>query len=148
MGCDVRNSPNSSWKYDTTDFLGDGRETFETYMFKKRILDNPKCQEIKAVVPKGDKVNFVLDIKMNKKEIFEFVHRYKKLFYPDYTLTKCKKEYGKEDFSFFTEGISPLLAVTFPSMGSPCSITFYTSFCNKAYIERQIAKGEILTLKR
>lgn len=147
LGCDVLNSPNSSWKYDTTDFLGDGRETFETYMFKKRILDNPKCQEIKAVVPKGDKVNFVLDIKMNKKEIFEFVHRYKNLFYPDYTLAKCKKEYGKEDFSFFTEGISPILAVSFPSMGNPSSITFYTSFCNKAYIERQKAKGKILTLR-
>ena len=148
FGCDVLSSPNSSWIYDKTDFLGDGCETFETYMFKKRVLENPKCQEIKAIVPKGDKVNFALDIKMNKKEIIEFVYRYKKLFYPDYTLAKCKKECGKEQFSFYTEGVSPLLAVQFPLMGEPCSITFYTSYCNKTYIEKQKTKGKILTLKR
>lgn len=147
IGCDVLNSPNSSWKYDTTDFLGDGAEVYETYIFKKRILGNSKCNEIIANVVRGKSVNFSLDFKMNKKEIFDFVYRYKKQFFPDYTLAKCKKEYGKEQFSIYTEGISPSLDISFPFMGDPCSMTFYTPFCNKAYIEKRKAKGSILTLK-
>ncbi len=148
IGCDVLNSPNSSWKYDTTDFLGNGAEAYETYIFKKRILENPKCNAIVANVVRGKSVNFSIDIKMNKKEIFDFVYRYKKQFFPDYTLAKCKKEFGKEQFSIFTEGISPSLGIRFPFMGDPCSLTFYTSFCNKTYIEKQKVKGKILTLRR
>lgn len=148
IGCDVLKMPNLSWKYDTTDFLGDGREFFETYVFKKVISNNPKCKEIKASVIKGESVNLCIDIKMNKKEIFDFVYRYKKLFFPDYTLAKCEKEYGNEEFSIFTEGISPSLHISFPFMGDPCSLIFYTLFCNKAYIEKQKANGEILTLQK
>lgn len=145
---DVLNAPNSSWKYDTTDFLGDGSEMFETYIFKKHIKDNPKCKEIKAIVPKGDIVNFSLDIKLNKKEILELIYRYKKLFIDDYTLAKCKKEFGDERFPY-TDGISPSLHVSPPMFGETCySLTFYTLFCNKAYIEKQKAQKKILTLEK
>ena len=148
FGCDVSKAPNSSWKYDTTDFMGDLTEVFETYIFKKAIKDNPKCKEIKAVVPRGNTVNFTLDIKMNKKEFIDFAYRYKKLFFPDYTLAKCKKEYGSEEFSFLVEGITPSLSIRFSFMGEPGSIIFYTSFGNKAYVDRLKAKGKILTLKK
>ncbi|MBQ6200649.1 MAG: hypothetical protein IJK50_04335 [Prevotella sp.] len=148
IGCDVLNAPNSSWKYDTTDFLGNGSEMYETYIFKKPVFGNPKCKDVQVNVVKGDSVNLCIDIKMNKKEIFDFVYRYKKLFFPDYTLAKCKKEYGNEEFSIYTEGITPSLDIRFPFMGDPCSIIFYTSFCNKAYIDKQKAKGKILTLQK
>lgn len=148
IGCDVLNAPNSSWKYDTTDFLGNGSEMYETYIFKKPVSGNPKCKDVQVNVVKGDSVNLCIDIKMNKKEIFDFVYRYKKLFFPDYTLVKCKKEYGNEEFSIYTEGITPSLSIRFPFMGDPCSMIFYTSFCNKAYIGKQKAKGKILTLQK
>ena len=148
IGCDILNAPNSSWKYDTTDFLGNGSEMYETYIFKKPVSGNPKCKDVQVNVVKGDSVNLCIDIKMNKKEIFDFVYRYKKLFFPDYTLAKCKKEYGNEEFSIYTEGITPSLDIRFPFMGDPCSIIFYTSFCNKAYIDKQKAKGKILTLQK
>lgn len=148
IGCDVLNSPDSSWKYDTTDFLGNGTEVYETYIFKKRILGNPKCNEIVANVVRGKSVNFSIDIKMNKKEIFDFVYRYKKQFFPDYTLTKCKKEYGKEEFSIYTEGISPSLDIRFPFMGDPCSMIFYTSFCNKTYIDNKKVQKKVLTIEK
>ena len=147
LGCDVLKAPNSSWKYVNTDFLGDGAETFETYVFKKCVLDNPRCNEIEAIVPKGDNVNFCMNVRTNKKDILDFVYKYKKLFFPDYTLAKCEEEYGKEEFSFHLEGVSPFLNVRLPFMGESCSITFYTSFCNKAYIEKLMAAGNILTLK-
>ena len=148
IGCDVLNSPDSSWKYDTTDFLGNGTEVYETYIFKKRILGNPKCNEIVANVVRGKSVNFSIDIKMNKKEIFDFVYRYKKQFFPDYTLAKCKKEYGKEEFSIYTEGISPSLDIRFPFMGDPCSMIFYTSFCNKTYIDNKKVQKKVLTIEK
>jgi hypothetical protein len=148
IGCDVLNAPNSSWKYDITDFLGNGSEMYETYIFKKPVSGNPKCKDVQVNVVKGDSVNLCIDIKMNKKEIFDFVYRYKKLFFPDYTLVKCKKEYGNEEFSIYTEGITPSLSIRFPFMGDPCSMIFYTSFCNKAYIDKQKAKGKILTLQK
>ena len=148
IGCDVLNAPNSSWKYDITDFLGNGSEMYETYIFKKPVSGNPKCKDVQVNVVKGDSVNLCIDIKMNKKEIFDFVYRYKKLFFPDYTLAKCKKEYGNEEFSIYTEGITPSLSIRFPFMGDPCSMIFYTSFCNKAYIDKQKAKGKILTLQK
>ncbi len=148
IGCDVYKAPNSSWKYDTTDFLGNGSEMYETYIFKKPVSGNPRCKEIQANVVKGESVNLCIDVKMNKKEVFDFVYRYKKLFFPDYTLTKCKEEYGNEEFSIYTEGITPSLHISFPFMGDPCSLIFYTSFCNKAYIEKQKANGEILTLQK
>lgn len=149
VGCDVFKVPNSSWKYDTTDFLGDGREFFETYVFKKVISNNPKCKEIIANVCKGDYVNLSMTYKMNKKEVFDFIYKYKKLFFPGYTLAKCKKEYGNEPYSILVEGISPSLSIRPPFSGeNTCSLTFYTSFCNKAYIEKQKANGKILTLQK
>lgn len=147
IGCDIFNVPNSTWKYESTDFLGNGSEMYETYIFKKTISVNPKCKEFQAYIVKGESTNLCIDIVMNKKEIMDFVYRYKKLFFSDYTLTKCKKEYDNEEFSIHTEGISPSLDIRFPFMGDPCSITFYTSFCNRAYIEKQKAKGKILTLR-
>lgn len=148
VGCDILKAPNSSWKYDTTDFLGDGGEMYESYIFKKPISGNPKYKEIQAYVVKGESVNFCIDVKLNKKEIFDFVCRYKKLFFPDYTLAKCKREYGKEESSIYTEGISPSLNISFPFMRDPCYITFYTSFCNRDYMDKQKAKGKILTLQK
>lgn len=147
IGCDILKAPNSSWIYDNTDFLGDGFETFETYNFKKNI-ENPKCKEITAVVPKGERVNFSLEIKLNKKDLLDFVYRYKKLFFADYSLAKCKEEYGKER-NFFLEGISPFLTIDSPfTTGDPYTLTFFTSFCNKTYIEKQKKNGKILTLQK
>ena len=148
IGCDILNAPNSSWSYDTTDFLGNGRDMYETYIFKKRVPNNLKCSEIQANVVKGKSVNFCLDIKMNKREIYDFVYRYKKLFYPDYTFAKCKKEYASEQFSIYTEGITPSLDIRFPFMGDPCSMVFYTSFCNTAYVEKKKEQKKILTLEK
>ncbi len=149
VGCDVLKVPNSSWKYENTDFLGDGREFFETYVFKKVISNNTKCKEIIANVCKGDYVNLSMSYKMNKKEVFDFIYKYKKLFFPDYTLAKCKKEYGNEPYSILVEGISPSLSIRPPFSGEiTCSLTFYTSFCNKTYIENQKASGKILTLQK
>ena len=146
IGCDVLKAPNSSWKYDKTDFLGDGAEMFETYVFKKQVLDNPKCKGVEAIVPKGDRVNFCLNLKTNKKDILDFVCKYKRLLFPDYTLVKCKEEY-ENGRHFHIDGISPFLSIDAPLFaGDPYSVTFYTSFCNKAYIEKLMTKGEILTL--
>lgn len=147
IGCDILNAPNSSWEYETTDFLGDGHDFFETHVFKKVISNNPKCKEIIANVCKGEYVNFSMSYKMNKMEVYDFIYRYKKLFFHDYTLAKCKKEYGNESYSILIEGISPSLSVSPPLYGEDTySLIFYTSFCNKDYIERQKANGEILTL--
>lgn len=148
IGCDILNAPNSSWSYDTTDFLGNGRDMYETYIFKKRVPNNLKCSEIRANVVRGKSVNFCLDFKMNKREIYDFVYRYKKLFIPDYTFAKCKKEYASEQFSIYTEGITPSLDIRFPFMGDPCSMVFYTSFCNTAYIEKKKEQKKILTLEK
>lgn len=148
VGCDILNAPNSSWKYDTTDFLGDGSEMYESYIFKKTVSGNPKCKEIQAYVVKGVSVNLCVDLKINKKEILDFVCKYKKLFFPDYSLAKCKKEYGDKEFSIYTEGIRPSLNISFPFMGDPCSVTFYTSFCNNDYMDKLKAKGKILTLQK
>lgn len=148
IGCDILNTPNSSWSYDTTDFLGNGRDVYETYIFKKRVPNNLKCSEIRANVVKGKSVNFCLDYKMNKREIYDFVYRYKKLFFPDYTFAKCKKEYASEQFSIYTEGITPSLDIRFPFMGDPCSMVFYTSFCNTAYVEKKKEQKKILTLEK
>ena len=148
FGCDIINAPNSSWKYSMTDFLGNGFQMYETYIFKKPVSGNPKCKEIRANVIKGESVNFCLDIDMSKDEIFDFVYRYKKLFIPDYTLYKCKKEYGSEQSFIYTEGITPSINISFPFLGDPCSIIFHTSFCNKAYIDKQKAEKEILTLEK
>lgn len=148
IGCDIHKAPNSSWKYDTTDFLGNGSEMYESYIFKKPIPDNPKCKEVQAYVVKGESVNLCIDLKIKKKEILDFVCRYKKLFFPDYSLAKCKKEYGNEEFSIYTEGITPSLIISLPFMGDPCSVTFYTSFCNKDYMDKLKAKGKILTLQK
>lgn len=148
IGCDILKTPNSSWKYDTTDFLGDGSEMYESYIFKKPVSGNPKCKEIQAYVAKGESVNFCIDVKMNKKEIFDFVCRYKKLFFPNYTLAKCKREYGNEESSIYTEGISPSLNIGFPFMGDPCNIIFYTSFCNKTYMDKLKTKGKVISLKK
>lgn len=41
VGCDVLNAPNSTWKYDHTDFGGSLSEQYETYFFKKSVMDNP-----------------------------------------------------------------------------------------------------------
>ena len=148
LDCDVHKVPNSSWKYEKTDFLGDGAEMFETYIFKKIIKDNTKCKEIIANVVKGNSVNLSIDLKANKKEMIEFLYRYKKLFFPDYTLAKCKKEYANERFPFLDE-ISPSLGITPPLFGgSHYSLIFYTSFCNKDYIEKQKTKSKILTLQK
>ena len=148
IGCDILNAPNSSWSYDTTDFLGNGRDMYETYIFKKRVPNNLKCSEIQANVVRGKSVNFCLDFKMNKREIYDFVYRYKKLFFPDYTFAKCKKEYASEQFSIYTEGITPSLDIRFPFMGDPCSMVFYTSFCNTAYVEKKKSQKKILTLEK
>ena len=148
IGCDILNAPNSSWSYDTTDFLGNGKDMYETYIFKKRVPNNLKCSEIQANVVKGKSVNFCLDFKMSKREIYDFVYRYKKLFYPDYTFAECKKEYASEQFSIYTEGITPSLDIRFPFMGDPCSMVFYTSFCNTAYVEKKKGQKKILTLEK
>ena len=148
FGCDILNAPNSSWKYDTTDFLGNGAEMYETYIFKKPVMENIKCKEITANVVKGESVNLSIEFKMNKKEMLELICRYKILFFPDYTLAKCKKEFGREQFPF-TEGISPSLSITPPMFGeSHYSLTFYTRFCNKDYIDKLKAKKKILTLQK
>ena len=148
LGCDVFNVPDSSWEYDNTNFLGDGREFFETYVFKKLIPRNPKCKEIRAHVIQGNRVNLSMDCNMSKKEMLEFIYRYKKLFFPDYTLEKCKKESGEKlSVDFF--GLLPLLNVTPPSFDKTSySVIFYTYFCNKAYIEKLKANDEILTLQK
>ena len=146
IGCEVRNVPDSSWNYDTTDFLGDGTEMYETYIFKKPVLRNLKCKEIIANVVKGSSVNLSIDLKMNNEEIHELIFSYKKLFFPDYTMEKCKKEYGSEQFSFHIDGISPSLSITPPFMGNPYSLIFYTRFCNKAYIEELRANKGLVTL--
>ncbi len=94
-------------------------------------------------------MNLSMSYKMNKKEVFDFIYKYKKLFFPDYTLAKCKKEYGNEPYSILVEGISPSLSIRPPFSGEiTCSLTFYTSFCNKTYIENQKASGKILTLQK
>ena len=72
IGCDRLNAPNSSWSYDTTDFLGNGRDMYETYIFKKHVPNNLKCSEIRANVVRGKSVNFCLDFKMNKREIYDY----------------------------------------------------------------------------
>ena len=82
---------------------------YETYIFKKPVMENIKCKEITANVVKGESVNLSIEFKMNKKEMLELICRYKILFFPDYTLAKCKKEFGREQFPF-TEGISPSLS--------------------------------------
>lgn len=149
IGCDVYNAPNSSWRYDTTDFLGSLREQYETYIYKKTVKGNPKCKKIVANVVKGESVNFCMDVDMTKQEVLELVHQYRKLFYPDYTIAECKKEYskGKKQFGIDLLDINPCLSIIFPnSMQSTCSLTFYTSFCNKAYIEKQLANKKVLTL--
>lgn len=143
--CDVFNSPNSSWEYDTTKLLGNDGEKYESYIFKKTISGNPKSKEIQAAAVIGVGVNFCMDIKMNKKEILDFVYRYKKLFFPDYTLAKCKKEYGDEENLIYTKGISPALNILLSDMGVAYFMGFQTPFCNKAYIDKQKAKGKILT---
>lgn len=148
IGCDILHAPNSSWRYVNTDFLGSLHEQYETYMFKKTVRDNPNIKEIIANVVKGKSVNFCLDINMNKREIYSFTYRYKKLFFPDYTLAKCKQEYGKEQFSIFVEDVNPYLSISPPSLMGPGHIVFYTSFCNRKYIEKQLAKGKILTHKK
>lgn len=147
IGCDVHNAPNSSWKYDHTDFLGSLSELYETYYFKKRLIGNPKFKEIFALAVKGISVNFTLDMNMSKSEIYSFINRYKKLFFPDYSLAKCKKEYGKEKYSILIDDIKPSLSISFPSIMGPGHIVFFTSFCNKSYIDKQKAKGKILTLE-
>lgn len=148
IGCDVLNAPNSSWKYVNTDFMGSLHEQYETYIFKKTVRDNPKCKEIIANVVKGRSVNFCLDIDMNKKESYDFVYRYKKLFFPDYTLAMCKKEYGKARNRIEIEDVNPYLDIEFPSSIDDGHVIFYTSFCNRKYIERQLASRRILTLRK
>ena len=143
FGYDVLNAPNSSWRYIYTDVLNRGAETRDIYIFKKYNFDNPKCEEIKAAVPRGTSVNFIMDVKMNKMEILDFVYKYKKLFYPDYRLSKCHVEYGGESSFITLDDVSPWLSVRLPNWGDPCSISFYTTFCNKAYIDELKAKGKI-----
>ena len=147
FGCDVLNTPNFTWKYDTTDFLGNGRKMYETYIFKKRVSGNPKCKEILANVVKGESVNFCMDYRGSKKDLFEIVYKYKKMFFPDYTMDECKKEYGQEKSSIFINDVNPNLSVSLPFMSSPGSLIFYTLFCNKDYVVKQKANGTILTLK-
>ena len=148
IGCNVFNAPNSSWKYDTTKFNEYKGKKYESYIFKKNIFGNSKCKEIQAVLVTGEGVRFCVDMKMNKKEIIDFVYKYKKLFFPYYTLAKCKKEYGDEEILIFTEEISPSLQILLPDTGTSCSIVFFTSFCNKDYIDKQKAKGEIITQQK
>ncbi len=57
----------------------------------------------------------------------------------------CKNEYGSEEISIYTKGLDPSLSVMFPVDGQPCHITFYTSFCNKTYVEKLKANGTIIT---
>lgn len=148
IGCDVLNAPNSSWRYINTDFLGSLHEQYETYIFKKAVKSNPKCKGIIANVVKGKSVNFSLETNMNKSEIYSFVYRYKKLFFPDYTLAMCKKEFGKARNRIELEDFSPYLYIEFPSMMDYGQVIFYTDFCNKKYIENQLSKGKILTLQK
>lgn len=147
IGCDIQNAPNSSWKYDHTDFTGSLSEQYETYLFKKSVKGNPKCNKIEALVIKGRSVNFTLDIKMNKNELYNFIYSYKKLFFSDYTLAKCKKEYGKEQSQIEIEDFFPYLNIDFPfAKGGAYTVTFYTIFCNKDYIDNQRKSKKILTL--
>ncbi len=146
--CDLFNAPNSSWKYVKTDFQGDGRDFFESYIFTKNISGKLKFKKINLIVPKGKRAKFTLDIKLSKKDLLDFVYKYKKLFFNDYTKAKCKEEYGDEQFSFYIEGVSPFLDVKLPVISELCSLTFYTSFCNKSYIDIQKSKGKILTLQK
>lgn len=143
LGYDVLNAPDASWRYLYTDPLGSGIEMYDVYIFKKSNFDNPKCEEIKATIPRGNAVNFTVDVKMSKTQILDFVYRYKKLFYPDYRLSKCHVEYGDNESSIFLDDVNPFLSVSLPFIGDPCSITFYTSFCNKAYIDELKEKGII-----
>lgn len=136
IGCDVHNAPNSSWKYDHTDFLGSLSEQYETYYFNKRVIGNPQFKEIFALVVKGRSVNFSINMNMNKREIYSFINRYKKLFFPDYSLTKCKQEYGKEKYSILVDDVKPNLSISFSSIMGPGNIVFFTSFCNKSYIDK------------
>ena len=145
IGCDVFNVPNSSWQYENTDFLGNGSEMYETYIFKKPVLNNPKCKEIKANVVKGKSVNIYMDFEGTKKEVNDIMFKYKKLFLPNYTIAQFRKEYGNERYPYL-EGISPALSITPPAMGDPYSLTFYTSFCNKAYVEKLKADRTILAI--
>ena len=85
---------------------------------------------------------------MKKKEIIDFVYKYKKLFFPDYTLAKCTKEYSDEENLIFTEELTPSLHILLPDTGTTCSIVFFTSFCNKDYIDKQKAQKKILTLEK
>lgn len=147
IGCDVLNAPNFSWQYVTTDFLGNLSRQYETYIFKKYVLNNPKCKKIIANVVEGEIVNFSLDTVMTKEEIYDFVYKYKKLFFPGYTIEKCKKEYVNNLYSIFIDGIRPGLSINFSPMINSVSIIFYTTFCNKDYIVKKKAKGEILTLQ-
>ena len=148
FGCDVLNAPNPTWKYDTTDFMGNGREMFETYIFKKRITGNPKCKEIVANVIKGSSVNFSMYSRASKRDLLALVYKYKKMVIPDYTMEECKKEYGQGKSSICVDDVNPYLTVSLPYMGYPGSLIFYTSFCNKDYVVKQKANGTILTLKR
>lgn len=135
IGCDVLKAPNSSWKFETTEIHSyDGKE-YESHIFKKPIFGNPICKEIQAAVVKGESVNFCMDIKMNKIETIDFVYRYKKLFFPNYTLAKCKKEYGNEENLIHTKGISPALNILLSDMGDAYFMGIQTSFCNKAYLD-------------
>ena len=145
IGCDVLNAPNSSWKYETTNFHEYKGKKYESYVFKKSISGNSKCKEIQAVLVTGEGVRFCVDLKMKKKEIIDFVCEYKKLFFPDYTLAKCKKEYSDEENLIFTEELTPSLQILLPDTGTLCSIVFFTSFCNKDYIDKQKVQKKILT---
>lgn len=149
VGCDVLNVPNSTWKYDHTDFGGSLSEQYETYFFKKSVMDNPKCNSIEALVIKGRSVNFTFDIKMSKRELYNFVSSYKKLYFPDYTLAMCKKEFGKEQSLIEIEDFFPCLSIDFPFMrGEAYTVTFYTLFCNKDYIDGLKTRKKKLTLDR
>lgn len=121
-------APYSSWEYDTTKFYSYNGEKYESYIFKKPISGNSKCKEIQAVVVKGEGVRFCMDFKMNKYEMFDFVYKYKKLFFSDYTLVKCKKDYGNEENLIYIEGISPSLHILLPDTGTSCSIVFFHFF--------------------
>ena len=146
LNIDVSNVPNRLWEYEMTDFLGNGAENYETYVFKKRGFWKG-FKEITANVVKGICVNLFIDeFEVKKEEMLEFIYKYKKLFFPDYTLEQCKNEYGDKETSFFIEGISPSLSISPPIFGSAYSICFYTDFCNKEYIKELISKRSILTL--
>ena len=145
FGYDVLNAPNASWRYLYTDPYGSGFRMYDVYIFKKRDFDNPQCETIQAGVLEGNSVNFTMDVKMSKMGILILIYRYKKLFFPDYTFDMCKNEYGSEEISIYTKGLDPSLSVMFPVDGQPCHITFYTSFCNKTYVEKLKANGTIIT---